>query len=115
MKYITLIMLCLFLGACVYSQHHKAATTGTAVSAAQLQEIELGKTTKQWVLANLGIPQQTHQEADGLEVFEYRSELTKTSHASFIFLFNVDSEEAGAKKVTRILFRQDLVEAVVNN
>lgn len=114
MKSILVVILCFALGACVYSQHKKEELSGTEISVEQLAKIELGKTTKQWVLTNLGIPERTLTQADELEVFEYKSGIKKTAHSSFIFLFNIDSEEVGAQKLTRIVMRKGIVESVVN-
>ena len=113
-KNIMVVVMCLVLGACVYSQHNKEEVSGTEISAEQLAKVELGKTTKQWVLTNFGIPERTLSQADDLEVFEYKSGIKKTAHSSFIFLFKIDSEEVGAQKVTRIVMRKDIVESVVN-
>jgi outer membrane protein assembly factor BamE (lipoprotein component of BamABCDE complex) len=118
-KSILVVILCFALSACVYSQHNKEVASGTEISAAQLQQIELGKTTKQWVLSNFGIPERTYSEPDGaqaadLEVFEYTSDIKKTANSSFIFLFDIDSEKVSAQKLTRIVMRKGIVESVVS-
>ena len=112
MKRLFALLPCLLLTACVYSQHTDEHHKGTSVSPQQIALIEVGKTTKQWVLTNLGIPDRTQSDKDGLEVFEYVSEHTQKSNKSFIFLFHIDSEKDISHKVTRVVIRNNLVESV---
>jgi outer membrane protein assembly factor BamE (lipoprotein component of BamABCDE complex) len=114
MSKLLILICCFFLGACVYSQHSKESVSGTALEATQLQKIEVGKTTKQWVLVNFGIPERTYTEENNFEVFEYVSEIKKTNNSKLIFLFNINSEDVGAQKVTRIVLRKGVVESVVS-
>ena len=81
----------------------------------QIAQIETGKTTKQWVLTNLGIPDRTQADKDGLEVFEYQSQHSEKSNKTFIFLFNVDSDKVISRKVTRVVMRNGIVETVNTN
>lgn len=114
MKKILLLMVCLTLGACVYSQHSSERQQGTRISPQQVAAIELGKTNKQWVLTNLGIPERSQSEKDGLEVFEYVSDHSQTSNKAFIFLFKIDSEKNISQNVTRVVMRNGIVEAVTS-
>lgn len=113
MKRLLILPVCFFLSACVYNQHSHDRLSGTDVSKQQVQQIESGKTTKEWVLTHLGIPDRTQVDKDGLEVFEYVSERNKKSEKTFIFLFNIESETVLSHKVTRILMRNGIVESVV--
>lgn len=112
MKKLLLLIACSSLCACVYSQHSHDQRKGTVVKQEQLVQVEPGKTTKQWVLTNLGIPDRTQVDKDGLEVFEYISEKSTSSSASFIFLFNIESEKDISKTLTRVIMRNGLVESV---
>ncbi len=112
MKSLLILASCFFLSACVYNQHTHEDKKGTNISAQQMATIEAGKTTKQWVLTNLGIPDRTQVEKDGLEVFEYVSEHTKKSNKTFIFLFDIDSDKVVDRKVTRIVMRDGVVVGV---
>ncbi len=109
MKRFLLLIPFLMLSACVYNQHTKDYRKGTNISPQQIAAIEIGKTNKQWVLTNFGIPERTQVEKDGLEVFEYVNEHTATSNKSFIFLFNIDSDKVVDREVTRIVFRDNVV------
>lgn len=112
MKSLFIIFVCFVLTACIYNQHTNEQRTGTSVSSQKVAMVEPGKTTKQWILANFGIPARTVSDKDGFEVFEYVSERTKKTHKSFIFLFNIDSKEEIEDRVMRVVLRNDLVESV---
>lgn len=109
MKKLLVLIPCILLSACVYNQHTHEHRKGTDISAQQVATIETGKTTKQWVLSNFGIPDRTQVEPDGLEVFEYVSEHTKKSNKTFIFLFDIDSDKVVDRKVTRVVMRNGIV------
>lgn len=115
MKVFLLLVSCVLLTACVYSQHTNEKYQGTRVNPQQVALIEAGKTNKQWVLANIGIPDRTQADKDNLEVFEYVSERVEKSNKSFIFLFDVDSDKVLSRHVTRIVMRNGIVETVSNN
>ena len=112
MKYLLTLIACFSLTACVYSQHTNVNHKGASISSQQIALIESGKTTKQWVLTNLGIPDRTQTDKDGLEVFEYVSEQTQKSNKSFIFLFHIESEKDVSRKVTRVVMRNAVVESI---
>ena len=114
MKNIFLLILCLTVSGCIYSQHTSERSQGTRISPQQLAAIELGKTNRQWILTNLGIPERTHSE-EGLEVFEYVSDQRHTSEKYFIFLFKINSEKDISQKLTRVVMRNGIVEAVTLN
>lgn len=115
MKKLLLAVSCLALCACVYSQHDYDHSKGANVKQEQLVQIESGKTNKQWVLANLGIPDRTQVEKDGLEVFEYVREKSTTSSKTFIFLFDIKSEKDISKTLTRVVMRNGIVESVTTS
>jgi outer membrane protein assembly factor BamE (lipoprotein component of BamABCDE complex) len=112
MKRLLLLIPCIALSACVYNQHTNENHKGTEISSQQVATIETGKTTKQWVLTNFGIPDRTQVEKDGLEVFEYVYERTQKSNKSFIFLFDIDSDKVASRKVTRIVMRDGIVQGI---
>lgn len=114
-KLLLLLVACSSLCACVYSQHDYEHNKGSNVKQEQLVQIESGKTTKQWVLANLGIPDRTQVEKDGLEVFEYLREKSTTSSKTFIFLFDIKSEKDISKTLTRVVMRNGIVESVTTS
>ena len=110
-----LMAACFSLCACVYSQHTHDRSKGSNVRQEQVVQIQAGVTNKQWVLANLGIPDRTQVEKDGLEVFEYISEKSTTSSKTFIFLFDINSEKDVSKTMTRVVMRNGIVESVTTS
>ncbi len=102
----------LSLSACVYNQHSQERSAGVVVSQQQLTGVEIGKTTRQVLLTQWGIPDRTQQEKDGLEIFEYINERSTKSNKSFIFLFNIDSDKVVSRKVTRVAIRDGVVASV---
>ena len=100
------------LTACVYVQETHSHNKGTEVSQQLVAKVEPGKTTKEWVLINLGTPDRIHAEKDGLEVFEYVSEKREHYDRKFILLFSVESDKVVSKKVTRVVMRNGVVESV---
>lgn len=115
MKSILLLIPCILLTACVYSQHSSQQSHGTNINQQQVALIETGKTDKQWVLANLGIPDRTQADKDGFEVFEYVTENTEKTEKNLIFVFNIESEKQLKKKVTRIVMHNMIVESVTSS
>lgn len=109
MKRLLILIPCVVLSACVYNQHTNEHQHGVNISPQQRALVETGKTTKQWVLTNFGIPDRTQTEKDGLETFEYINEHTKKSNKTFIFLFDIDSDKVVDRKVTRVVMRDGVV------
>jgi outer membrane protein assembly factor BamE (lipoprotein component of BamABCDE complex) len=112
MKRLLALVPFLALTACVYVQDSHTRDKGTEVSQQQVAKVEPGKTTKEWVLTNLGTPDRIHSEKDGLEVFEYISERTERSDSKFFLLFSVQSDKTISKKVTRVVMRNGIVESI---
>ena len=115
MKILLTSIIFVILSGCVYSQHTDEKYQGTRVSPQQVALIEAGKTSKQWVLTNLGIPDRTQSDKDGWEVFEYLSERVEKSNKTFIFLFDMDTNKVISRHVTRVVMRDGIVESVSTN
>jgi outer membrane protein assembly factor BamE (lipoprotein component of BamABCDE complex) len=100
------------LTACVYVQDSHTRNKGTEVSQNQVAKVEPGKTTKEWILSNLGTPDRIHAEKDGLEVYEYVSERNERTESKFFLLFSVESDKTVAKKVTRVVMTKGIVDSI---
>jgi outer membrane protein assembly factor BamE (lipoprotein component of BamABCDE complex) len=100
------------LTACVYVQDSHTRDKGTEVSQAQVAKVEPGKTTKEWILSNLGTPDRIHAEKDALEVYEYVSERTERTESNFFLLFSVKSDKTIAKKITRVVMKNGVVDSI---
>jgi outer membrane protein assembly factor BamE (lipoprotein component of BamABCDE complex) len=112
MKRLLAVIPILALSACVYTQDSHTRDKGTEVSQNQVAKVEPGKTTKEWILTNLGTPDRIHSEKDGLEVYEYVSERTQRSESKFFLLFSIESDKTVSKKITRVVMKSGVVESV---
>ena len=112
MKRLMLLIPALALTACVYVQDSHTHRKGSEVSQQTVAQVEPGKTTKDWVLTNLGTPDRIHAEKDGLEVYEYISERREHIESKFILLFSVKTDKVVDKKVTRVTMRSGVVESI---
>ncbi len=112
MKRVLLLFPLLALTACVYVQDSHVRDKGREVSQQTVAKIELGKTTKDWVLTNLGTPDRIQAEKEGLEVYEYIRERSQHSEKKFILLFSLESDELIDRKITRVVMRDGIVESI---
>ena len=112
MKRLLILIPFFALTACVYVQDSHTRSKGTEVSQSQVAKVEPGKTTKEWILTNLGTPDRIHAEKDGLEVFEYVSERNERSESKFILLFSVESDKVISKKITRVVMQNGVVDSI---
>ena len=70
------IVICLFvwliMGGCVSSETDISyGSKGPAVGHETLRQIEVGKTTKDWLLATLGEPSSQNKTPEGMEILRY--------------------------------------------
>ncbi len=112
MKRLLALIPCLALTACVYVQDSHMHSRGTEVSKQQLTEVVPGKTDKEWILKNFGTPDRIQADKDGLEVYEYVSNRSERSKKKFILLFSIESDKVVARKVTRVVMRNGVVESI---
>jgi outer membrane protein assembly factor BamE (lipoprotein component of BamABCDE complex) len=92
---------CLFLLAgCLVTSSSQTRETGTAVSSSTLGQVEPGVTTKDWLLATLGLPtSRTAVDNQGnVEIFSYRHEVVRTSRGKVFLLFSGSSNSVETQK-----------------
>jgi len=80
-------------GCFIYSNDVSYGEKGAPVSDRTLEQIECGKTTKNWVVATLGEPSQEETTKDGVEVLKYRYSKTEESNTVFLPFLIVDDEK----------------------
>jgi len=112
MKRLLALIPFLALTACVYVQDSHTRNKGTEISQNQVAKVEPGKTTKEWILTNLGTPDRIHAEKDGLDVYEYVAERTEKSESKFFLLFSVESDKTVSKKITRVVMKNGIVDSI---
>ena len=74
------------LNGCVIANSNKSFT-GTRVSNETLKRVEIGKTTRQWLVGVLGEPTSTTESPEGAEILKYDCVIDSKStvHVSLIF------------------------------
>ncbi len=75
----------LAMGGCFSAQSSKTHT-GAMVGKETLKKVELGKTTKQWLITVLGEPTASSETPDGAEILKYESveEVSNNTDTSFL-------------------------------
>lgn len=86
------------LSGCLISSHSSSSVTGAYVGSSTFEQIEVGKTTGDWLLGALGEPTSRTCLADGAEVWKWSHTTTDESSGSVLFLFGGSSshKETGA-------------------
>lgn len=107
-----LLALSVGLSACIYVQDSHTRNHGTEVNKQQVALVEPGKTDKAWILLHLGTPDRINSDKDGTEIYEYVSERTERSERKFILLFSVESDKVVARKITRVVLKNGIVESI---
>lgn len=111
MKKLILIAFSLFMTACVYTQNTHQ-DQNNAIDKQKLVQIEVGKTDKQWVINNMGMPDKIHSNSEGNEIYEYVNETKIKSTRKFIFLFSINSEKVTAKRILSLTLKNGVVDAI---
>jgi predicted esterase YcpF (UPF0227 family) len=84
MKKLIVILACIVMTACVYTQNTYQNESNN-IDKQKMVQIETGKTDKQWIIANLGMPDKIQSNQDGTEIYEYVNERKVKSDKRFIF------------------------------
>ena len=98
-KTLSILFMVLFAGTfftgCMISHHSHTSDTssGQAISKVQLDSVEPGVTTKEWVIENFGEPDRERYLSGGKEVMVYENTKHKSSHFSLFLLFDSHTSE----------------------
>ncbi|MGD9159164.1 MAG: hypothetical protein PVG39_12205 [Desulfobacteraceae bacterium] len=98
-KAISLVFMVLLTGTlltgCMISHrsHTSETSSGYPISKSQLDSVEPGVTTKDWVLDNFGEPDRERHLKNGEEILVYENTKHKSSHVSFFLLFSSHTSE----------------------
>jgi outer membrane protein assembly factor BamE (lipoprotein component of BamABCDE complex) len=111
MKKMMLILISVFMTACVYTQNTYQNESNN-IDKQKMVQIETGKTDKQWIINNLGMPDKIQSNRDGTEIYEYVNERKVNSDKRFIFLFSINSEKVIAKRILSVTFKNGIVDSV---
>ncbi|MEM9157814.1 MAG: hypothetical protein AAGB46_02100 [Verrucomicrobiota bacterium] len=78
-------------GCVVIQSDSKTRVYGKEVSDEILSRIEIGNTSKDWILATLGEPSHHSRLDESAEILKYTSKSVKTSQAGLLFILNAKS------------------------
>lgn len=92
-------------GCTVLSNNSSTTYSGTQVSDVTLAQMEVGKTTKSWVVATLGAPTSVSQVDDNTELLRYTATRTTEREAGMIVV--VASKQKTQKRETVYLEFKD--------
>lgn len=86
------------LSGCLITSRSSSSVTGSYVGSDTFQQIEVGRTTGDWLLGALGEPTSRACLDDGAEVWKWSHTTTDESSGSVLFLFGGSSShtETGA-------------------
>ncbi len=79
-------------GCTVISSNSTTTQSGTKVSDETLVQLELGKTTKDWLIATLGAPTSATQVDEHTEILKYTSSRTTKQSGGLIVVLHANSE-----------------------
>lgn len=100
-----LVVLC---GCSVISSTTTTTRSGTQVSNETLTQLELGKTTKEWLVATLGAPSAITKVGDQTEILKYTSTLTKKQRSGLILVIHTNNETE-AKETVYFEFQEGIL------
>jgi outer membrane protein assembly factor BamE (lipoprotein component of BamABCDE complex) len=90
--------------------HSRSETryAGTQVSDVTMARLEIGKTTKAWVIATLGAPTTVSQVDDRTELLKYTATRTTDRHAGMILIIN-SREKTEERETVYLEFRDEVL------
>ncbi len=80
-----------FSGCAVVSNHSHSKIEGTKVSSETLSRIEIGETSKSWLISALGAPDSANGIEEG-ELLKYTSSRITKRHGHLLFVIDSSSE-----------------------
>jgi outer membrane protein assembly factor BamE (lipoprotein component of BamABCDE complex) len=96
-------------GCMIYSGDVSYGEKGRAPSESTLDQVECGKTTKDWVITTLGEPSGQGTAKNGVEVLEYR--YTRKKDNNFVLLpFVFINDEGESRQTLYFEIRDDVVQ-----
>ena len=92
----------IFLTGCMISQrsHTSNSSPDFALTKAQLNSVEPGVTTKEWIIENFGEPKRDRYLSDGEEILVYENTKHTSSHVGFFLIFNSHTSEDTTEAIT---------------
>ncbi len=79
-------------GCSVIHSHSTTKVMGKQVSDQTLARVEVGKTSKDWILATLGEPTASEIVDESTSILKYASKRIKSSNSTLLFVFDTSSK-----------------------
>jgi outer membrane protein assembly factor BamE (lipoprotein component of BamABCDE complex) len=79
-------------GCTVISSNTSTSQSGPLVSEETIAQLEVGKTTKEWVVATLGTPSSSSSVSEKNEILKYTSTRTKKTHSGLLVVLDAKNE-----------------------
>ena len=95
-------------GCTIFDSRSETSYSGTQVSDVTMAQLEIGKTTKDWVTATLGAPTSTSQVDDRTELLKYTATRTTDRHAGMILIIN-SREKTAERETVYLEFRDEVL------
>ena len=92
---IVLMIMCMTFNGCLinHRSHTRQTSPERPIPTSELEKIEPGTTTKEWVLDRFGMPTKTRHLKDGAEILLYETRNRTEHEFSFFFIFSTESSK----------------------
>ncbi len=89
---IMIMSLCLIISGCLITtrDYTNQTSPGRELSKSQIKKIEVGKTTKEWIMQTFGMPTRQRTFDNGEETWEYERSYRTESEAHVFFIINTE-------------------------
>ncbi|MBN2507207.1 MAG: outer membrane protein assembly factor BamE [Verrucomicrobia bacterium] len=89
---LTLLLMAVSPGCTVISSNSSTSHSGTQVPEETIAQLEVGKTTKEWVIATLGAPTSASSVNEKTEVLRYTSTRTRKTHSGLLLVLSANNQ-----------------------
>jgi hypothetical protein len=97
--FLMLPALLLAAGCTIISNDSNTNTSGTEVSDQTLSQVEVGKTTKEWLVAALGPADSVSLAGENTEILKYRDTRTTSKRSGILIVFDSESKREESETV----------------
>lgn len=103
-----IISMCFATSGCLYRNYTTTEETGKKISDSTLQQLDPGKTTREFVLSTLGSPSSRDKQENGTEIFKY-TYTKKIDEKIRVFLLFASNKAETTIQIVCLEFKNDLL------
>lgn len=96
-RFFALIVLAASMTGCLFVVDSRESIGDQQWSNAELDRVETGTTSAEWVRSNFGAPDRVSTYDNGMEVWRYRNTSESESKVGLFLLFNINIERESAE------------------